>query len=245
MTCTRLYRLTCAVLVIAAAAANPAPAAFISTLQPTAAYKASTLLFPVNVPDFNVVSSVSNGLTINFDRPLVALTTPTTWASWGAPPNTESATPRVLWTNGFTSLTLSTSIPVTTLGFEAEPNTAVVSTLTATFFNNNTQVGEIIRDVGGALLFAGTNDTPFNKVVVTSLDDFAIAQLRANAVPEPASVVQLAGASVIGLTVWLIRRAWRQASIGDPLRTACSTPSSHVQCVWRSATRPGPRPRRG
>ena len=25
------------------------------------------------------------------------------WASWASPPNTESATPRVLWTNGFTS----------------------------------------------------------------------------------------------------------------------------------------------
>jgi hypothetical protein len=211
-------------MAIAAATANPAPAAFISTLQPTASYKSSTLLFPVNAPDENVVSSVSNGLTINFDIPLVALTTPTTWASWGSPPNTESNTPRVLWTNGFTALTLSTSVPVTTLGFEAEPNTVGVSTLTATFFNNNIQVGQIMRNVSSALLFAGTNDTPFNKVVVTSLDDFAIAQIRANpvanGVPEPDSVVQLAGASVIGLTVWLIRRARRQASVGRPLRTA-------------------------
>jgi hypothetical protein len=102
---------------------------------------------------------------------------------------------------------------VTTLGFEAEPNTDANSALTATFFNNNIQVGQIIRNVNGvngALLFAGTNDTAFNKVVVTSLDDFAIAQIRASGIPEPASVVQLASAGILGLTAWLIRRAWRQ-----------------------------------
>jgi hypothetical protein len=81
MTCTRVYVLACATIVIAAAAANPAPAAFISSLQPTASYESSTLLFPVNAPDLSVVSSVNNGLTINFDIPLVALTTPTSWAS--------------------------------------------------------------------------------------------------------------------------------------------------------------------
>jgi hypothetical protein len=210
----RRFGPTCAALLIAAVAATPARAAFVAINQPTASYKANTLLFSFNAADFGVVSSVSNGLIINFDIPMVALTTPTTWTSWGSPPNTETVTPRVLWTDAFTSLTLTSSIPVLTLGFEAQPDSLSVASMTATFFNNNTQVGLVTHNVdgnGGAVLFAGTNDTPFNKVVLSSADDFAIAQIRASAstriIAEPASFMQLASASVLGLAAWLVRHA--------------------------------------
>jgi hypothetical protein len=214
MTSMRRIRLACAALVLAAVSATPARAAFIATSQPTASYVASTRLFSFSDPDNAVVSSLSNGFTITSLNPLVALTTPTTWSSWGAPPFTETATPRVLWTDAFTSLTLTSSTPVFTFGFEAQPNSDTFVSMTATYFNNNTQVGQITQSVNGnagARLFGGTSDTPFNRVVVSSTVDFAIAQIRASpsVVPEPTSLVQLASASLLGVAAWWIRRVKR------------------------------------
>src|SRR5262249_52440430 len=146
-------------------------------------------------PDGSVVASLSNGpVTITPDIPLVALTVPGTWTTWGAVPNTEGATPRVLWTNGFTSLTLKSSIFLTTFGLEAQPNTTTPDTITPPFFDTLAQVGQIVLGVdgtAGARLFAGTSTIAFNRVVLTSTDDFAVAQLRATAVPEPGVIANL------------------------------------------------------
>jgi hypothetical protein len=181
-----------------------AHAAFVPIAQPDAAYLSESTLMPFSAADFDVVSSLSSGsFSVTFDTDLVALTVPTTWASWGTPPNVESSTPRVLWTNGATSLTLTFTQSVELFGIEAQPNTSVVSSIDASFFAGANLVGEIAMDVdgdGGARLFAASSTTPFDKVVLTSTDDFAIAQVRAGIVPEPSSLTMLVLGSVIVAT---------------------------------------------
>src|SRR5262245_62506102 len=103
MTVTRtaplaLGPLVWAALTLTAVTAVPARADFIPIAQPNAAYLGSTTVLPITDPDFLTVFSLTNGTTTaSFDIPMVALTVPTTWASWGSPPNTESSTPRVLY----------------------------------------------------------------------------------------------------------------------------------------------------
>jgi hypothetical protein len=180
-----------------------AHAAFVPIAQPDAAYLSESTLMPFSAADFDVVSSLSSGsFSVTFDTDLVALTVPTTWASWGTPPNVESSTPRVLWTNGATSLTVTFTQSVELFGIEAQPNTSVVSSIDASFFAGANLVGEIAIDVdgdGGARLFAASSTTPFDKVLITSSDDFAIAQVRA-IVPEPSSLTMLVLGSVIVAT---------------------------------------------
>jgi hypothetical protein len=172
--------------------AAPVCAQFTPIAQPDAAYLGATSALPVSDPDFTAVSSVTDGtVTASFDVDLAALTVPGTWASWGSPPATQSATPRVLWSNGFTSVTVTLSAPLMVFGLEAQPNTAVVSPITATFFSGMSQVGQIMQNVdgnAGALLFAATSTTSFDSVVLSSTDDFAVAQIRAGA-PEPTNTV--------------------------------------------------------
>jgi hypothetical protein len=188
-----------------------ARANFIPIAQPDAAYLSATALLGFAAPDFGVVGSLTDGTqTATFDIAMVALTVPTTWSSWGSPPNTESATPRVLWTNGFTSLQISLGTPTFTFGFEAQPNTQVVSNLTVDFFSLGLLVGTIALDVdgnAGALLFAAkTNQFGFDMIVINGFDDFAIANVRYDpfAVPEPSSAALLLLGG--GLMVLLRRR---------------------------------------
>ena len=181
--------------------ASTVHAGFAPITQPDAAYLSESTLLPITGADFNLVPSLSSGsFSITLDTDLVALTTPTSWSTWGAPPNVESPTPRVLWTNGATSLTLTFSESVQLFGLEAQPNTAVVSPLLASFFQGANLVGEISLDVdgnGGARLFAASSTTPFDKLVLSSTDDFAIAQVRAAIVPEPSSLTMLVLGSVV------------------------------------------------
>jgi hypothetical protein len=217
MISTRGIRLAWAALVIAAVSTAPARADLILIPQPDAAYVSSTSLFSFADPDFAVVASLSKGpITITPDIPLVALTVPGNWSSWGATPNTEGATPRVLWTNGLTSLTLDSSVALTTFGLEAQPDTSTPSTINMTFFSHNNQVGQFARIVdgnAGARLFAAQSTIPFDRVVLSSTDDFAIARVRldASAIPEPSQVAMLVSVSLFALAVRLFHRATSRA----------------------------------
>jgi hypothetical protein len=195
-------------------------AGFIPIPQPDAAYVSGTFLLPITVPDSDVVSSLSSGsFAVNSDVDLVALTVPGTWGSWGSPPDVESSTPRVLWTNGFTSLTLTMSDPVQIFGVEAQPNTSVVSSILASFYAGANLIGAISLDVdgiAGARLFAASSTTPFDRVVLSSTDDFAIAQVRAF-VPEPGLIPKLVGLGVVFCPLALIRaRRLRFSKSGTP-----------------------------
>jgi hypothetical protein len=156
-------------------------------------------------PDESMLDFISDGLlTIAFSSPMRASTVGDDWASWGSPPNTESSTPRVLWSsldanfNPVTTVTFSFSAPLSLFGFEAEPGPTDIHTLTATFFMAGQLEQTISRDVNGAagaLLFAATADpgTSFDSVTLASDADWAACQFRyvpltRTAAPEPRPV---------------------------------------------------------
>ena len=74
---------------------------------------------------------------------------PGTYPTWGSPPQTESATPRVLDGNGAPTITFTLSQPVHTFGLEAQPEAFEILNITATFFNGATPIGSISRTVDG------------------------------------------------------------------------------------------------
>jgi hypothetical protein len=160
--------------------------------SPVLAYTSKTCVINLNaIADFTTLDSVTGcGMTIHFDFTMDKRTVPGGgWASWGSPPNTETATPRVLFANGATSVTLTYSSRSRTVGVEAEPQSFAVHSISATFLRQNgASLGTITRDVdgnGGALLFAGKVKSTKASARVRSLtletDDttgFAIARIR-------------------------------------------------------------------
>ena len=119
---------------------------------------------------------------------------PTSWATWGSPPNTEGSTPKVVRPDDTTQadIAFQFSSALTIFGMELEPDDTTpgnMHLITATYFLGSTPVGTIARSVsgdGGALLFAGSGG-PFDSVEVVSDIDFAAAQFRY----APASVPEL------------------------------------------------------
>ncbi len=194
-----------------------AQAGFVAISQPDASYLGQTQLFPITGPDFGVFSSLSSGSsTVSFDTDLVALTVPSTWSTWGSPPDVESSTPRVLWTNGFTSLSATFNAPVHLFGVELQPNTTVTSSVLASFFLGASLIGEIPLDVdghAGARLFAASSTTPFDSVVFSSTDDFAIAQVRLSSVPEPGVFTMLVSMGVVGIPALWVRSRYRRSRV--------------------------------
>lgn len=122
---------------------------------------------------------------MTFNIPPSKQTVPTgSWPSWSSPPQSESATPPVLFTHAGTQI-LNLSVPASVFGFELESNNLNAFTFSVDFFSGNTLVGSITRDVNGvagALLFAGRTCGPcIDKIVITGPAEsggFAIAQVR-------------------------------------------------------------------
>jgi hypothetical protein len=168
---------------------------FVPIAQPDAAYLARSTLLAIAGQDYTAVSSLSTGgLTLDFDIDLVALSAPETWSTWGAQPNVENLTPRVLWSNGFTELMIQSSEPLLLLGLEIQPETQESAMITALFMNGSNVVGEITQIVdgeAGARLFAAMNSRPFDRVLIYSSDAFGIAQVRVMTIPEPSAVILL------------------------------------------------------
>lgn len=168
------------------ALAGQATASITVIPQPDAAYRAATTKIDVSsVPEFTVLDSITDGtLTVDFDIPMMKLSVPNSWLTWSSPPDAESATPAVLWTQGATSLTMDLSMPVTTFGFELEPNPFSQEDFEVdfVFLSGPTIVGTIsltIDGFAGARLFAAsTQDLPFDQIIIFGTSDFAIAQVR-------------------------------------------------------------------
>jgi hypothetical protein len=186
--------------VLTAAACAPAHAAIVAISSPDAAYTSSTSVIPITDPLFTGLTSISDGtLTIDFDSTVEVRSVPAGgWATWSSPPESEDATPTVLFTLGDTSVELTFDSPLDVFGVEVEPNPFAVHTITMSFFDGLTLLGSVARPVdgsAGARLLAGTGDAgeTFDRVVISSTADFAMAQPRyslasAQAVPEPASL---------------------------------------------------------
>jgi hypothetical protein len=181
-------------------------------------YTAGTTLLPVTSPEFSTITSLSDSsLTVDFSIPVEVLSVPDGWATWSAPPFSETDTPIVLYSGGPTQLTMTFSESLDAFGFELQPNPLGLFTFNATFFNGSDVVGAITRDVdgdGGARLFAGVSTAPtlpFTSVLINGSQDFAIAQLRysledsVSVVPEPSTFfLTLFGLGCLG---WLPRRS--------------------------------------
>ena len=177
---------------------------------PSAGYLGTTQVVSFSAPDEAMLDSITDGiLSIAFSSSMRASTVGNNWASWGSPPDTESATPRVLWSgldndfNPILSVTFTFNKPVTTFGFEAQPDVLSTFPMSADFYLAGVLQQTVTRDVdgdGGALLFALQADPgrAFDSVIFHSDVDWAAGQFRyaTGAVPEPYSVV-LATAGLI------------------------------------------------
>jgi len=181
------------------------PGTFTIISQPTLSYTSSTELYSPTDPDFTVINSLGP---FSFSSPLMELSVPDTWSTWGCPPNTESCSPRVLWTQGTDILKLTLTKPDQKIvGFELEPNTFQTDDIRVEFFNGSTLVGvidQMVNGQGGALLFAAESNMPFTSILINDLsgDDFAIANLRS--APEPNVLTLLIPNLLFG--AWLLRK---------------------------------------
>jgi hypothetical protein len=198
-------------LLLCAGFVAPAWADFVAIPDPNAAYLTTTNLLPVIGNEFDTLTSVTDGInTATFFVAPNPLPTPQTiydvgsgWSTWSSPPNSESATPRVL--GATPQLEIQLTSPALVFGFEAEPNLFGLHSITADFFGSGVFRGSVTRNVdgnGGALLFAGFSSMGIDDVQISSADnsDFGVAQLRygnTSLVPEPKSVLLLAGLAVL------------------------------------------------
>ncbi|MGZ8631530.1 MAG: hypothetical protein ACXWZF_11290 [Actinomycetota bacterium] len=156
---------------------------------PTLAFTSKTCVINLSaIPDDTVVNSVSGcGVEVHFSVPMAKRTVPVGWSTWGSPPNTESSTPEVLFTQGATEVVLTYSVRGRRVGVEAEPEPFGVFPIRATFRRGNgTKIGKISRNPdgdAGALLYAGMVRSKkkvdrVKTLTLVSPEDFAIAQIR-------------------------------------------------------------------
>jgi len=167
--------------------------------QPTSDYTANSCPEGLaGYPDHKVLSKTSDpGCTkaplgkskpfkVSFSTPVEKLSVPVTWPNWGPPPDTESPTPNVLFTQTATTLTITYNFGVRTGGFEAQPVGTGTHTFTTEFYSGNngtgTLLGTITRDISGnagaRLLGAHCKFKGWGSIKVSTDVPFAIAVIR-------------------------------------------------------------------
>jgi hypothetical protein len=203
--------------------------------QPTSGYTSATTLVPITAPDGTVLTSLTDGtqtVTLGFIAPGSSVFEAHTvggggWSTWGAPPATESSTPRVVGSyTSVTSLTLALSVPSRTFGFEIEPDTLSNFTISAAYYSGGTLLGTISQSInghGGALLAAGSSNLPITAVVITApsgANGFAMAQFRYGsttlATPVPAlstTVMMSLGGLLAAAGAFLARAQQRSGAV--------------------------------
>ena len=162
---------------------------------PDAMYLAETVKLPIPTTNYTHNSSLSDSQeTITFSSPMNSNGVPDQgFDNWGAPPNTESASPRILYSFS-NQQTWTFSKPVREFGLEMEQNAYATATLQMDFYDGTTLVGSVSRTVttpgtpvgsssNGALVFAAsTDDHVFDRVVMTVpqlyYPSFAVAEVR-------------------------------------------------------------------
>ena len=186
-----------------------------------ATYTAATCVYPPTgaiLSTYTVLpQSCSPAQTVTFSLLGAHRDVPGTWATWAAPPFTESATPNISFFDDVTSLTLTLSTGASVFGFEIEPDS--FGTPPGYYFDVEFKdglggsLGTVtvpILGSSGARLFAGyTSDGTYSikSAVITApagASGFAIAQIRSD-VPEPATYA-IVGAGLLALAGFARRR---------------------------------------
>ena len=172
--------------------ALPAMAAtFTQIPQPSPAYQAATTKIDISgLTLYQNYSSITDGtLTVSFSSQMNKRKVPGGgWATWSLPPDSENATPDVLFSNYADSVNLTLSQPIRTFGFELEPNTFTSENYTVDFvlMSGPTIVGTINIPIdgfaGARLIAASVTGESFDKIKIvgTPASGFAIAQVRYN-----------------------------------------------------------------
>ena len=222
--------LTIAILLGCTAIAHASTITFIP--EPDAGYTASTTLLPVTAPEGSVIGALSDGtLEIDFfsgglPELMQVDDVPDSWATWGAPPNTESGTPIVLASfDDDNEILFQFNQALSIFGMELEPDdTSAAHDIMATFLLAGTPQATLTLSVdgnGGALLFAAAGGS-FDAVDVVSDVDFAGAEFRYEAaapVPEPSTAIPIAGL-IAGFAIYRGRSSARYKP--TPHRSTCT-----------------------
>lgn len=192
---------------------------------PNSAYTSGTTLIAINGNDGDDITTITGGgITVTFSASREIRTVPNGgWTTWALPPNSETATPRVLAFDAASpvnsNLTLTFSQALRIFGLELEPDDQNANkNATAEFFNGSTLLASTTISVNGN---AGSRLFAFdaaNGPLITSArfslnpsDDFAIAQLRFSlsttppvTTPEPAiAALMLLGVALLALPRFL------------------------------------------
>jgi hypothetical protein len=149
-------------------------------VRPDAEYTGNTRVLDLSgIPDYTPVSALGR---VQFSPTLEKRSVPDSWATWGTPPDTESATPHVLFSDDATSVEIKIRRGSNKIGFEVEPNPRDLHTITAVFSRNGTplctKIVDVRGDAGARLIAVSSRVRRFDSVTVSSDTDFSIAQVR-------------------------------------------------------------------
>ncbi len=224
--------LLAAVILVVIASAPPAQATIIHTYtSPDATYISATNLIAITTMAFANASSWTDGtVTATSSQPLNRRDAEAPgggWDTWSASPESErtsSGTLPVLYAMGLTSINFTFDLPLYVFGVELEPDVFGIREMTLEYFAGATSLGIIQRSVdgvGGARVFAGITDMPFDRASISIKGEdpgFALAQLRYSKtqpdnfdpVPEPSPALMVAGGAVLLLFGYYCRQLWKK-----------------------------------
>ncbi|MES2894457.1 MAG: PEPxxWA-CTERM sorting domain-containing protein [Pseudomonadota bacterium] len=191
-------------------AAQPASAAVTQITTPDLAYTSGTTLLAITGPNGSGISSLlDSDVTLTFN-PGYIYEVGSTWSTWGSPPDTEGANPKIVYTGGLSTITFQSNKVLSVFGFEAEPNPYSAHNFQIDYYLGGVLQGTVNRVANGsagARLMAASGK--FDRAVVSSTTDFAFGQVRydVSAVPEPATwAMMIIGFGAVGGAVRNQRR---------------------------------------
>jgi hypothetical protein len=163
-------------------AAGTAAACAKQLSQPSEYPDTTKLVDLSGIADFTQVST-QNG--VKFVPTMEKRSVPGSWATWGSPPATESATPNILYTAGGTSVTVTLpkrGAKKGVAGMEVEPDPFEVHTFTATYTKKSgAEICTATVDAdgnAGARLLAAKGVKRAKTITVSSDVAFSVAQIR-------------------------------------------------------------------